>query len=161
MQAKIQSQNLLFGDEPPFPANLGLELPTNGEEERQKAQAVFVKHWETTGSSTLMLQARISAMQTIAELAKVIPQAAVLKAELPEVAVDSEYTVNDHLERLRYIDVSLPDGEYEALKNLLHTTLPFLADSHSDERHSTMKGKMAYNAIGICFGGGRNDKVNF
>jgi len=44
------------------------------------------------------------------------------------------------------------------LAKVLATAVPGLEQFVTDERHATLLGKMAYNAYGVCFGGGRDDK---
>lgn len=159
MQAKSQHHNLLFGDEEILPINLGMDMPEAAKEARPKMQDAFVEFWKGSGSSGLLLTSRLVALQIIAELAKAMPHVSGLKADLPELSVDTEYTVYDHMERLRFIDVEIPEGEHKTLNELMVSTLPFLDNGHPDERHTLFRGKTAYNAIGVVYAGGRTDKV--
>src|SRR5882762_2649297 len=45
-KSKVQSQNLLFGSEPPLPLELGPALPAEVMEKRGKAQTAFAKYVE-------------------------------------------------------------------------------------------------------------------
>lgn len=158
-QSGIQSQNFLFGDEAPLPlpeaaGDLGRGSP------RSKAQDELVKVWKNAGSG-FFLVARLTVMTIMYELSKILPEenAGALRSELPEILQGSEYSMVDHLDRLRFIDVSVPEEEQKALNSVLSVTLGAPETVHTDERHTTLRGKIAYNAIGVCFGGGRSDKV--
>ncbi|KAH8113219.1 MAS20-domain-containing protein [Phellopilus nigrolimitatus] len=157
-RSNVQSQDLLFNEKNPLPTEFAIDIPLSTKEARPKAQDAFANYWRSSGSSGLLLVARFVSMQIIAELAKALPQAAGMKAQLPEMCIGGEYSVYDHIERLRFVDVSLPDDEHKTLKDLLLATLPFLEDAHSDERHAVFRGKMAYNAIGVCLAEGRDDE---
>ncbi|EJD01142.1 MAS20-domain-containing protein [Fomitiporia mediterranea MF3/22] len=157
-QSGTQSQDMLFSDKSPLPAEVAADLPQQSVAERPKTQDALAEFCRQKGTSGLLLVARLVAIQIVAELAKALPQAAHMKEQLPEFSISEQYTVYDHIERLRYIDVTLPDDEYKTLRELLLATLPFLEDVHSDERHAMFRGKVAYNAIGIYFGEGRDDK---
>lgn len=156
----IQSQDLLFSDRSPLPAEIAVDLPQAAVEDRPKTQDALAKFWRESGSSGLLLVARLVALQVIAELAKALPTAGDMKAQLPELSINDQYTVYDHFERLRFIDVDVPEEEFQTLRSLLLATLPFLEDAHTDERHGMFRGKIAYNAIGIYFGEGRDNKVS-
>ena len=158
MQCGTQSHDLLFSDKSPLPPEIAVDLP-QAALDRPKTQDAFAEFWRQKSSSGMLLVARLVALQIIAELAKTLPQAAHMSAELPELSVSGPYTVYDHLERLRFVDVNLPEGEYSTFKSLLLATLPFLEDVHSDERHAMFRGKIAYNSIGIYYGEGREDRV--
>ncbi len=159
MQSRTQSHNALFGEEAIVSDDVDAELSTHIEREsRGQAQTEFVEQWTSTSSSSSMLVARLVVLQIIAELAKQLKSGEGLKKDLPEIATNLDRSVYDHFERLRFLDRVIPDGEFEAFKKLLSQTFPDFADSYSDERHALFKGKMAYNAIGVCFGGGRSDK---
>ncbi|KAI5124957.1 hypothetical protein M0805_007384 [Coniferiporia weirii] len=157
-QCNIRSQDLLFNDTNPLPAEFAIDIPQSAKETRPKAQDAFADYWRKSTSSGLLLVARLVAMQIVAELAKALPQAMGMKAELPEISINSEYTLYDHMERLRFVDATLAEDEHDTLNELLLATLPFLENAHTDERHAVFRGKMAYNAIGVCLGQGRDNK---
>ncbi|KAL5530712.1 TOM20 [Sanghuangporus sanghuang] len=156
-QCGTQSHDLLFSDKSPLPPEIAVDLPRSTID-RPKTQDALAEFWRRKASSGILLVARLVALQIIAELAKTLPQARHMNAELPELSFSGPYTVYDHLERLRYIDVTVPEDEYSTFKNLLLAAMPFLEDVHSDERHAMFRGKIAYNAIGIYYGEGREDR---
>lgn len=159
MQSKAQSHNLLFGSEDIFPAEIGIQIPDEIKQARPKTQEAFVEYLRSSSSSGLLLTARVVAMQIISQFAKAMPEVAGMKADLPELSLSPEYSIYDHMERLRYLEMQIPDDEYGSLSELLKTALPFVENGHPDERHTIFRGKMAYNAIGVVYGGGRDDKV--
>lgn len=75
-------------------------------------------------------------------------------------AVHSDYSLYDHLERLRYLEVEAPAQETKLLRSVFQTALPGLEAFITDERHATLKGKMAYNAYGVVYNRGRDDRVS-
>ncbi|KLO18058.1 MAS20-domain-containing protein [Schizopora paradoxa] len=159
VQSRTQYHNALFGQDAVVSDEIDAELSTRVEQEvRKEAQAEFVKQWTSTGNSSSMIVARLVILQIIAELAKQLKVAEGLKKDLPEVAISLDRSVYDHFERLRFLDIVVPDGEYVAFRELLAQTFPDLAETYSEERHALFRGKMAYNAIGVCFGGGRTDR---
>ena len=80
--------------------------------------------------------------------------------EEPPEFKDREFNLYDHMERLRFIDTELPEQENKLLSKVLESALPGLEQFLNDDRHATLKGKMRYNAIGICYGAGRDDKAS-
>lgn len=160
IKSKSQSEGLLFGLEPPLPLEMAPDMPGDSKEERDVAQAAFVEYINKGGKAAPLLTARFIARQVDAETAKMMPGtiATQVASDLPE-AEEGDYTLYDHLERLRYLEVNAPEEEIKLLGKVLSTALPGLEQFVTDERHSTLLGKMAYNAYGVCFNGGRNDKV--
>ena len=71
------------------------------------------------------------------------------------------YGASDHLERLRFLEGDVSDEEVRALRAVLGAALPGLENSVLEDRHAILVGKMAYNSIGVCPDGGRDDKVGF
>lgn len=63
------------------------------------------------------------------------------------------------MERLRFIDTEVSEHEQKLLSNVLQTSLPGLEVFIEGDRYSIIRGKMRYNAIGIFYDGGRDDKV--
>jgi len=160
VRAKVQSQNLLFGLDPVLPAELDNGVSELTKPERDRAQTLFADYINTSGKSAPLLVARFVARQVAIETAKMMPtKTGPLAAELPEGGnKDSAYSYYDHMERLRFIDGKVSDEETKMLKDVLAAALPGLEQSLSTERHAMYLGKMAYNAIGVCYGGGRDDK---
>jgi len=161
VKSKLQSQNLLFSLESPLPSEIGPPMPPQAVEERNKAQAAFIAYIKHTARAAPLLVARFIARQVAVETAKMSPvSSGLLTSELPECD-GGEYTLYDHIERLRYLEVPAPENEMKLLREVLQTALPGLEQFVTDERHATMLGKMGYNTFGVCFGGGRDDKVSF
>jgi import receptor subunit TOM20 len=69
------------------------------------------------------------------------------------------YTLFDHMERVRYLELNGKEQEAEHLREILKANLQGLEDFVTDERYTVLVGKMAYNAYGISPAGGRDDKV--
>lgn len=63
------------------------------------------------------------------------------------------------MERVRFLELSRKENEAEHLRAILKTNLQGLEDFVTDERYTVLIGKMAYNAYGVSFSGGRDDKV--
>lgn len=138
------------------------DMSGESRKERDAAQAAFVDHIKKSGKATSLLVARFVARQVSAETAKMVPGniAAQVMNDVP--AADSgDYTIDDHIERLRFLELKPPEDEYKLLGKVLSTALPGLENIINDERYATLTGKMAYNAYGICFDGGRDDKVSY
>ncbi|KAJ2917506.1 hypothetical protein MD484_g2931, partial [Candolleomyces efflorescens] len=71
----------------------------------------------------------------------------------------ANYTLADHTERWRSVDVTPPESDSKLLTALLSTALPGLEEFTTAERHASMVGKVLYNAYGVCFGEeGRGDR---
>lgn len=126
--------------------------------DREKAQVAFVEYLKRVKKSFPLLVAKFVARQVAAETAKMIPNAGLPTSELPKID-GGDYTLYDHSERLRYLEMVASEEEMGLLRQVLQTALPGLEQFVTDERHATLLGKMAYNAYGVCFGGGRDDKV--
>ena len=158
VQAGTQHHNFLFGQEPILPPEL--MGPANQQSsKRPEVQTAFIETYRKSGNTGLLLTARFIALQFMAELAKQIPQLSGLKSDLNEWSLDPEYTLLDHVERLRYIEVAVQAGEHEILQTLVQSAMPFAGEMHTMEKHTILRGKVAYNAIGVCYAGGRDDKV--
>jgi import receptor subunit TOM20 len=111
-----------------------------------------------------LLVARFIARQVVNETVKLLP-AGHPSARKPEAADSDEwtahgYTLFDHMERVRFLELSGREGEAEQLRAILKANLQGLEDFVTDERYTTLVGKMAYNAYGIFPAAeGRDDKV--
>lgn len=160
VKSKVQSQNLLFGLDSPLPRELAPDMSPDATKQRDTAQAAFVDHIKKNGKNAVLLVARFIARQVAAETAKMLPISSTPPppSDAPE-ADGGEYTLYDHIERLRYLQVVAPEEEVKLLAKVLATAVPGLDQFVTDERHATLLGKMAYNAYGVCFGGGRDDKA--
>lgn len=136
------------------------DMPGESREERDAAQAAFVDHIKKNGKAAPLLVARFVARQVSAETAKMIPGNIAAQVTYDAPAADSgDYTMDDHVERLRYLELKAPEDDYKLLGKVLSTALPGLEQFINDERHATLLGKMAYNDYGVCFDDGRDDKV--
>lgn len=163
VKSKVQSQNLLFSLEPVLPAELDHGMAELTKDGRNKAQAAYVSYIKSQYKAAPLLVARFLARQVAIETVKLMPnRTGPLANELTEGSMpDGDYSLYDHLERLRFIDGKATEEETKILANVLAAALPGLEKSLTDERHATYLGKMAYNAIGVCYSGGRDDKVSF
>jgi mitochondrial import receptor subunit TOM20 len=160
---KSQSHSLLFTTESPLPTELAPGLqPPDLLEQRKQAQEKFAAYIKKEGLATPLLVARFIARQVALETNKIIDS---VKNTNPEKCdfMDAEgggYQLADHIERLRFIEVVPPNEEFPLLVDVLKLALPGLEHFVLDERHTVLHGKMAYNAFGVTFGGGRDDKVS-
>ncbi|EPT03618.1 hypothetical protein FOMPIDRAFT_1022232 [Fomitopsis schrenkii] len=159
-RAKFQSQNLLFGLDAVLPLELDQgqsELMKPARDEVQQKLADYIKE---QGRSALILSARFVARQVAIETAKMAPnKTGLLAQELQEAQIGgTDYTLYDHMERLRFTEGKVAEEETKLLSSVLGAALPGLEQSITDERFATYQGKMAYNAIGVCYNAGRDDK---
>lgn len=160
-KAGIESHNLLFGLEPPFP-NLPSATPTSNlsEPKRREAQERLVASL-SDGKVTPLLVARFIGRQVTAEITKLGTDAVGTTPITASGGASAEgYSLYDHIERLRYLELSIQHEEVQLISQVLEMAMPGLEQFVTDERYATLRGKMAYNAIGVCFGTGRHDKVS-
>ncbi|KAF9226766.1 MAS20-domain-containing protein [Gyrodon lividus] len=160
IRAKTHSQGLLFTLDSALPEHMATEVP-DSHETRDRAQAAFAEYLTKTGKAAPELVARFIARQVSVETAKIMPPQllATPGGSANPVATDGgDYTLYDHLERLRYLEVTAPAEETNLLKAVLQLALPGLEQFVTEERHASYLGGMAYNAFGVCYGGGRDDK---
>ena len=159
-QHRAHSQTLLFTLESALPAAISPEITGTPREERDKAQKVFIEYLNQTKTAASELVARFIARQVSAETAKMLPRGILPGVASEPVLTDGgEYSLYDHLERLRYLEVKPADHETRILRDVLQTALPGLEQFLTDDRYATFIGKMSYNAYGVYFGEGREDKV--
>ena len=160
-RAKIQTQNLLFGLDAVLPPELDQGQSELTKPARDEVQKKFADYIKEQGRSVLMLSSRFVARQVAIETAKMAPnKTGVLARELEEAQIGgTEYSLYDHMERLRFTEGKVSEEETKLLCAVLGAALPGLEQSVTDERFATYQGKMAYNAIGICYNDGRDDKV--
>ena len=57
------------------------------------------------------------------------------------------------------LEVKKNEEEERLLIDVLRSAVPGLEGFITGEKHSMISGKMAYNAFGVCYAGGRDDKV--
>ncbi|KAG6845444.1 hypothetical protein H0H87_009352 [Tephrocybe sp. NHM501043] len=160
---RAQSHNLLFTLESPLPAEMTqpvpLETKATVDAARKTAQETFVKLIKEKPHQASLLVARFIARQVAVETTKLMSVAGKQseKSNFTD-APSGTYLLADHMERLRYLETKLPEGSLPALVNVLQTALPGLEHFVTDERYSILIGKMMYNAYGVSFDGGRDDK---
>ncbi|KAF8559133.1 hypothetical protein OG21DRAFT_1403580 [Imleria badia] len=154
------SQGILFTLEPPLPEQLIPEAANFSKEERDCAQAAFAEYIQKSGKSAPELMARVIARQVSIETAQMIPSTGHSPLANADVVLTDggDYTFNDHLERLRYLDVAASEEGGKLFKTVLQLAIPGLEHLATEERLSVYLGTMTYNAFGVCFEGGRDDK---
>ncbi|KAH9965901.1 hypothetical protein BC827DRAFT_777388 [Russula dissimulans] len=180
-QLKAESQTLLFGPEYAIPIELNPNRDPEGDRKREEAQAAYARFVRVRGSGSgsepesesesksgggggtqALLVARFVARQVVNETVKLLPKdhpSAVAQAHKEaDAGADEGYTLFDHMERVRYLELSGKEAEAEQLRAILKANLPGLEDFVTDERYTVLIGKMAYNAYGISHSGGRDDK---
>ncbi|TFK55459.1 MAS20-domain-containing protein [Heliocybe sulcata] len=155
-RSKSQSENILFGIEPLLPPEIAPDL-TNLDE-RKAAQQAFVDYLKRRGKAVPLLVSRFLARQVASETMKMVPGVAGSTPVSSNSIEDGEYSLMDHIERLRYLVTNVPEEEVTLVSGVLKTALPGIEAFVSQDRQTVLSGKMAYNAIGVCFGNGRNDK---
>ncbi|KAJ3740960.1 hypothetical protein DFH05DRAFT_1507880 [Lentinula detonsa] len=164
--AKIEHHNLLFTLERPLPQEIPLDPITPEKlDERRKAQAQFATYLKTEalGHAAPLLVARFVARQVNFEMSKLISSTSTKTTTISDQtdftdADGGDYLLADHFERLRYVDVNLPKNGMNLLTEVLNSAMPGLDALVTDERYATLLGKMAYNAYGVFYNGGRDDK---
>uniref|UniRef100_A0A0W0FC24 SET domain-containing protein n=1 Tax=Moniliophthora roreri TaxID=221103 RepID=A0A0W0FC24_MONRR len=159
--AKSQSHSLLFSLERPLPEEIPTEPVTPDQlEARRKVQTQYVDYIKKTGKAGPLLVGRFIARQVALETSKLIPGTSPVKnAKNDFVDADGgDYLLADHLERLRFLELQPPKEEVELITEVLKSVLPGLESFVTDERYAVLLGKMAYNAFGVSYDGGRDDK---
>ncbi|GAW00816.1 MAS20-domain-containing protein [Lentinula edodes] len=164
--AKSQYYGLLFTLERPLPQEIPSE-PSTAEQlnERRKAQAQFANYLknEMPGHAAPLLVAQFIARQVNVEMSKLISQTLSKTTTTTDQAdfTDADggdYLLADHFERLRYVDVDSPKDGLKLLTAVLDSAMPGLDALATDERYATLLGKMLYNAYGVYYDGGRDDR---
>lgn len=158
-----QSQGLLFTLTSPLPEDVVPKLDADAQEKRDAAQIKYAAWLAEFGKAAPILAARFIATSIAQALSKIsstpLPLSGISDA-WPE-ADEGAYSPSDHIERLRFLELPASQEELDLLINVLSTMLPTLASFVTQESQAVLLGKMAYNSYGVCYGGGRNDKVCF
>lgn len=155
VKAKSQFETLLFSLDPVLPSQLATQTPETDQEARKIAQTEYVDYVKKTTKNAPLLVAKLLGLQVEVEMSKLM---AASKRE-PSAEIGSEdYSIYDHLERLRYLEVVPADEEHKLLSKVLEQAMPGLEQFITDERYAVMLGKMMYNSFGVCVGGGRDDR---
>lgn len=149
-----QSQGLLFGTTSPVPET---ELTPEMISKRALAQDAFVSRLRAHGKTAPLLVARFNARQVSGELSKMFPG---MPGEPAALLGLTDFTLYDHAERLRFLEVTAEEEEVASFRNVLESVLPGLDQFITDERYSTLKGQMLYNSYGVYYGEGRDDRVS-
>jgi mitochondrial import receptor subunit TOM20 len=161
-KAKVQYHSLLFSLEPFLPLDMETGSQLASKEERDKVQAALAERLRAEKNNAPLLVVRYLARQVTIETSKVLHPTTSSPTELPPLLNEGspEYGIADHLERLRFLDAKAPEEDTKLICDVLGAALPGLEQSLLEDRHSTTLGKMMYNAIGISFSGGRDDRVS-
>jgi len=155
--AHTKYSKLISTLEPPVP-EVAPEITPEMLSERKKAQDAFVNFLEKKDAkfqSYTYLTAQFIALYLMDEIRQVIAQGG--QSMLPG-GKTGEYSLSDHFERLRYLEVSNLDDQYKLINELFGHTMPGLDQFITPDRFCTLMGKMAYNVFGVSYSGGRGDK---
>ncbi|KAF8592444.1 MAS20-domain-containing protein [Ramaria rubella] len=156
--ARSESHNLLFSLEPSLPESPIKTISMDVKEARKTAQKKLIASLNN-GYITPLLVARFVGRQVTAETQKLsVGIVGTTPITASRGVSNEDYSLYDHIERLRYLELSPQAEEAELISQLLKTVIPGLEQYITDERYATLKGKMAYNAIGISYGDGRANK---
>ncbi|KAI0787150.1 hypothetical protein BC629DRAFT_1714864 [Irpex lacteus] len=149
-----------------LPPEIDQSQSTSNAEARHEGQQAFVKYLKESKKTHPLLVARFAARQIATEIAKLTEQVTKQtddNLDLPGYVEKGgpEYALGDHFERLRYVDAPVPEEETKVIQGVFSNSLPGLDEFLTDERHAIMLSKVAHNAIGIAFSGGRDDRPVF
>ena len=156
---KAESQSLLFGPEYAVPIELNPNEDPEFAKKREDAQVAFARFVRESGRIHVTLVARFIARQVVNETVKLLPTGHPSAPTKADEWTSRGYTLFDHMERVRFLELVAKEDEAEQLRAILKANLQGLEDFVTDERYTVLIGKMAYNAYGISFSGGRDDKV--
>ncbi|KAF8214060.1 hypothetical protein K438DRAFT_1915212 [Mycena galopus ATCC 62051] len=155
--SKAQWFSLLFTLDPPLPAVLELSqlAPTPAAlEVRRAAQIKISTYLEKDKRVGTLLMTKFIARQLTAANGKAPGKAAGDYTQ----ADAGEYQIEDHIERWSSNPIEPPPEEYPLVVSLLRATLPGLESFISAESHKSLLSKIAFNAFGVCFSGGRDNR---
>lgn len=156
--SKTQWHSLLFTLDPPLPgvAELSQLAPTTAAlEARRAAQAQFLAYLNKDKRVGTMLMSKFVARQLTVANANPTGNVAGDYTQ----ADGGEYQIEDHVERWSTIAVDSPPEEYPIIVALLKATLPGLDAFINEDGHKALLGKIAFNSFGVCFSGGRDNRV--
>jgi import receptor subunit TOM20 len=158
---KIESQSLLFGPEYAIPVELNPNENPTFAQKRQDAQIAFASFVRESGRIHVTLVARFIARQVVSETVKLLPPGHPAAPTGTDEWTGHGYTLFDHMERVRFLELNANEDEAEQLRSILKANLEGLEEFVTNERYTVLIGKMAYNAYGVSFSGGRDDKVRY
>ncbi|KAJ7462173.1 hypothetical protein FB451DRAFT_1341170 [Mycena latifolia] len=153
--SKTQWFSFLFTLDPPLPAVLELSQLTPSAaalDARRAAQAQLASYLNKDKRVGTMLVAKFVARQLTASVAKTPGTPDYTEAD------SGEYRIEDHVERWTMGTANPPPEEYPVLVALLQATLPGLEAFLGEEIHKMLLRKLTFNAFGVCFGGGRDNR---
>jgi mitochondrial import receptor subunit TOM20 len=158
---KSQSQSLLFTLENPVPEPIAAEMSPEDVEKRRVAQEAFTAALKANKKIHPLLLARFIARSVAGETAKLFESTGVVlpPQDLPPTD-GGDYSLHDHLERLRYLELQPQAEDIALLKAVFEHALPGLESFVTDERYAQLLGKIAFNSYGVSFDGGRDDRVS-
>ncbi|RPD66738.1 MAS20-domain-containing protein [Lentinus tigrinus ALCF2SS1-7] len=153
-------QNLYFALDPVLPPDLDMGMGAMTTDKRDAAQNVYLEWRKAKAKQANILGARFIGKQVALETQKMSKEkAGPLAREIEQMADGKDlYGISDHIERLRFVEGHVTDEEVKLLREVLGSALPGLEQSVQENNHAVLVGKMAYNAIGVCPNGGRDDK---
>lgn len=165
VKANYSWHNIYFGNESVLPPDLddGTVNAVSAEARSSSQNAYF--EWRKTKAKQAkqanVLAARFIGKQVALETQKLSKDKdGPLAKELSEMADGNDlYSVQDHLERLRFTEGHVTDEEVNVIRDVLGAALPGLEQSIMEDKHAILVGKMSYNAIGVTPNGGRSDRV--
>lgn len=166
--SKNQHHSLLFSSDSPMPPEIPIPpSPSDAREARRAAQIKLVEFLKRENRLSPLLLARFVARQVAAELQKMVE--ATTPGTKRNSLTENDFTtsdgtgygygIGDHMERLRYLEIAPNKEEVALLSDVLQTALPGLEGFVLEERHAILAGKVGYNAFGVCYGGGRDNRV--
>ncbi|KAI0368072.1 MAS20-domain-containing protein [Pilatotrama ljubarskyi] len=160
IRASLGWQNMLFTLEPVLPPELDNGMNALTVDQRNKAQEPYTEYITAKAKQANLLAARFVAKQIALEAVKLLPKkSSPMQEELEELGDGKDtYNIGDHFERLRFVQGHITNEEVKLLGAVLGSALPGVEQSVTEERLAVLVGKMAYNAIGVCPGGGRDDR---
>ena len=158
---KVESQSLLFGPEYAIPIELNPNEDSGFAQKRDDAQTAFARFIRESGRIHVTLVARFIARQVVNETVKLLPPGHPSAPTENGEWTGHGYTLFDHMERVRFLELNANEDEAEQLRAILKANLQGLEEFVTNERYTVLIGKLAYNAYGISFAGGRDDKVRY
>ncbi|KAJ7098724.1 hypothetical protein B0H15DRAFT_937128 [Mycena belliarum] len=155
LASKTQWHSFLFTLDPPLPAVLELAQLTPSPaalDARRAAQVRLSTYLNKDKKVGAALVAKFIARQLTASLGKAPGTPDYTEAD------GGEYRIEDYVERWSMGTVNAPPEEYSLFVSLLQTTLPGLEAFIGEEIHKMLLQKLTFNAFGVCFGGGRDNR---
>jgi import receptor subunit TOM20 len=161
MAAAAGHHKLLFTLEP-LSAQVMPEVPPEIKAKRHKTQedlAAYLKDHKSQAPNLTLLACRAMASHFTQEIDKFMgPSSGEPPADSQK---DAKYTLEEHLDRLRYVASPVPHSQLELVRSVLSTAFIGLQDYFSQNRVTILINKVTFNSIGIVYSGGRSDKVVF